>query len=299
MTTPELFDVAIVGAGPAGLSAALVLGRCRRLVVVVDGGRPRNYAATAVNGYLGVEAASPGEFREIGRQQVCRYGVQFVDAEVAAVRRASGPSGSFELSIQGRPPILARKLLLATGVRDVLPDIENIEAFYGKSVHHCPYCDGWEHRDQRLVALGDGDAAVSLALSLRTWSAHVTACSTGRPPCTDDRRRLAKANVSYRPERPVRFEGSEGVLREIVFAEGPPLECDALFFSNDQSQRSLLPRMLGCESDSEGLVRTGKKQGTGVEGLYLAGDADGDVQFAIVAAAEGAIAATAINGALQ
>lgn len=293
------YDVAIIGAGPAGLNAALVLGRCRRRIVVLDHGRPRNSAALHMHGYLGHDGIGPAEFRALGRRECERYGVEFIDAEATAACRCGPSLCEFEVQLAGRPPLTARKLLLATGVRDRLPAIENIADFYGTSVHHCPYCDGWEHRERRLAAVGRGSLAVGLALALRTWSDQVTACTSGVAIDAADRQRLDRCGIVHRQEAPMRLEGRDGQIERLHFAAGPPLSCDALFFNSEQMQRSTLPAQLGCECDDAGLLVTQGKQGAGVPGLYLAGDADGDVQFAIVAAAEGAIAATAINRELQ
>jgi thioredoxin reductase len=293
------YDVAIIGGGPAGLSAALVLGRCRRRVVVFDHAHPRNYAAVDIHGYLGHDSIPPGKLRERGRRECQKYGVEFVDAEVNGVCACGQKISKFALDVEGCEAVRARKLLLATGLKDTLPDIENFKDFYGRSAHHCPYCDGWEHRDERLVAIGRGKAALGLALSLRTWSDRVTAILCGEALDDEDRKRAEHNRIAIHDGMPVRMEGREGRLARLHFAAGPPLECDALFFNTTPVQRSRLPCMLGCECDESGLILTKNKQGTGVCGLFLAGDADGDVQFAIVAAAEGAIAATAINRELQ
>ena len=291
-------DVAIVGGGPAGLSAAVVLGRCRRRTLLLDDARPRNYAARHVNCYLGVEGASPDELRRLGRQQAEKYGVQLVDGKVVTAS-CEGEGNGFTLTVQDQPSIRARKLLLATGVRDVLPVLENLEDFYGTSVHHCPYCDGWEHRDQRLVALGRGNAGAGLALLLRQWSSQVTACTCGVPLDAEHREKLARAGVALHNGTPRKLCGHDCQLEQIEFDDGPPLPCDAMFFNADQTQRSPLAETLGCGLGNKGAIETANKQRSGVPGLFIAGDADGDVQFAIVAAAEGAIAATAINRELQ
>jgi thioredoxin reductase len=296
------YDVAIVGGGPAGLSAAVVLGRSRRRVVLFDDGHPRNYASQGVRCYLGHDGIEPSELRKLGRNEAQHYGAQFVDAEVTSARRLPDTGktlAGFELQIKDRA-ITARALLLCTGVVDVLPEIPNIREFYGRSVHHCPYCDGWEHRDKRLVAFGKtAKAAVELALSLRTWSPHVTACLHGEGLDDEQRARLARNEIAFRQERIVEMRGNKGKLLELVFESGPPLQGDALFFSSDQFQRSPLAAELGIKSDDDNHMKTGKKQTTRIPGLFLAGDADGEVQFAIVAAAEGAVAAVAINHVLQ
>jgi thioredoxin reductase len=211
----------------------------------------------------------------------------------------AGPPGSFEVATAAGRRFLSRKLLLATGVRDVLPAIDGAEKYYGHGVYHCPYCDGWEHRDGRLVAYGHGRAAVGLALALRTWSSSVTACTGGKRVGPGDRARLEGNGIAIRTDRIARLDGSRASLRRIVFEAGPPLPCDALFFNTDQLQHSELPAMLGCETTGNRQIRTYEKQRTSVPGLFLAGDADGEVQFVIVAAAEGARAAVAINRELQ
>jgi thioredoxin reductase len=295
------FDVAVIGGGPPGLSAAVVLGRACRRVVLFDHGKPRNMAAQAVHCYLGHDGITPARLRELGRREAQAYGVQFRDQEVVAARRLAGidpQRDGFEVKTTNET-FVVRTLLLATGLVDVLPDIANVREFYGRSVHHCPYCDGWEHRDQQLAAFGDGDKAAALALSLRTWSHQVTACLNGHELSVSSRRELEQHDIAIRSETVRSLEGSAGLLEEVCFESGPPLRCDALFFSAGKFQRSPLATMLGCECDQEGMVRTSDKQSTGINGLFLAGDADGEVQFAIVAAAEGATAATAINKLLQ
>jgi thioredoxin reductase len=295
------YDVAIVGGGPAGLSAAVVLGRSRRRVVLFDDGKPRNYAAQGVHCYLGHEGIAPSSLRQLGRNAARHYSVELLDTKIVAVRRLAGDgdtAGRFEVQTSDRS-FVVRALLLCTGLMDVLPEIPNLREFYGRSVHHCPYCDGWEHRDKRLAALGDGEHATKLALSLLTWSKEVTACTNGEPLAVKHRRMLDRHGVTHREEPITRLNGKDGALEEIMFTTGPPLKCDAVFFSSDKVQRSPLPAMLGCELDDEGLICTTDKQQTSIDGLFLAGDADADAQFAIVAAAEGAIAAAAINAALQ
>lgn len=295
----EAYDVAIIGGGPAGLSAALVLARSCRRIVACDHGHPRNYAAQAVHGYLGSDGISPSGLRSLGINECRAYGVQFIDAKVrTATCDGKTVRSRFQLELENGQFLIARKLLLATGVLDILPKIHGFADFYGTTIHHCPYCDGWEHRDKRLVALGCGEAAGKLALTLIGWSPHVTCCTNDRTLGNSIADRLKKYQIGVRSELITEFAGDGDILQEVRFADGKFLKCDALFFSAEQSQRSQLPVMLGCECDDDGLIVKHEKQGAGVRGLFLAGDADGEVQFAIVAAAEGAVAATAINAEL-
>jgi thioredoxin reductase len=292
----DAFDVAIVGGGPAGLSAALLLGRCCRRVVVCDHGKPRNYAAKAVHGYLGLDGIEPAELRRRGREQCATYGVEFRQGEVITARQdETAQRTAFQLLLKDGTILRSRKLLLATGVEDALPPLLNIEEFYGSSVHHCPYCDAWEHHDEHLVAFGCGSSAIDLAVMLRNWSAKVTACTHGHVISGAEARRLRAHGINHRDQVVADLMGVNGKLEALSFVSGELLYCDALFFSAPQGQRSALPSMLGCQCDKDGLMVARKKQGSGVPGLFLTGDADGDVQFAIVAAAEGAIAATVIH----
>jgi len=298
-----MYDVIIVGGGPAGLSAALLLGRCRRKVLLVDEGEPRNRWALHLHGYLSRDGINPLNLLHLGREEIKRYGVECIAATVVAARQDNrNPRARFEITLDDGRRFASRKLLLATGVRDILPDIENIETYYGKGVHHCPYCDGWEHRDEHLVAFGQGHDAVSLALGLLTWSPHVTACSNGDKLSSKDRERLERHGIAIRTERVVRLEGSagtDGVLERIIFEDGSSLACTAFFFNTGHVQHSPLPVQLGCEVDRKEKIRTGTRQRTNIPGLFLCGDADSDVQFAIVAAAEGATAAVTLNHELQ
>src|SRR5687767_12385523 len=144
-----MYDVIIVGGGPAGLSAALVLGRCRRTVLVIDQGKPRNAAAQAMHGYLTRDGINPSDLLHLARRELRRYGVEFRRDEVTQAKRQRD---RFEVVTHKRERFRSRKLLLATGIRDQLPRIEGLTELYGISVHHCPYCDGWEWRDRALAA---------------------------------------------------------------------------------------------------------------------------------------------------
>jgi thioredoxin reductase len=292
-----VFDLIVVGAGPAGLSAALILGRCRRRVLVCDAGRPRNAASRALHGFLTRDGTDPAELRRLGREQLRPYpGVELRDAGVADARRVGG---RFEVTLAGGDRLRCRKLLLATGVVDEVPAVEGIEPLYGRSVFHCPYCDGWEVRDRPLAAYGRGRVGRGLALELTAWSRDIVLCTDGPPelsPRAADR--LARNGIAVRQERIARLEGADGLLERIVFADGPPLARRALFFNTGQRQGSGLPAKLGCTFTPRGAVQTGAYEATNVPGLYVAGDASRRVQLAVVAASEGAKAAFAINTAL-
>lgn len=290
-------DVVVIGAGPAGLSAALILGRCRRNVLVFDTGQYRNAASHALHGFLSRDGIAPLEMLEISREQVNRYHtVELRRIEVVATKK-SGPH--FEVQLAGNSIVFCRKLLIATGVVDVLPPIEGIDFFYGRSVFHCPYCDGWEFRDAPIAIYGRGEHGKGLALELTVWSRNLTLLTDGSDDLTPhDIDRLSSHLIKIRRERIVGLEGQDGMLQHVAFNTGDKLACRAMFFSTGQHQHSPLAQALGCEFTDKGVVATGKYESTNVPGLYVAGDASRAVQLAIVAAAEGAEAAFAINTAL-
>lgn len=288
-----MYDVIIVGGGPAGLNAALVLGRCRRKVLLCDAGEPRNAVSHRLGGFLTRDGERPSELRRIGREQLAPYpNVEFRQAEVVDARRLDP---GFEAVLADQSRAEGRKLLLAPGLQNDLPEAEGFERFWGRGVHNCPYCDGWENRDRRVVVYSRTPSAKGLGLELRVWSADVTLATDGEVGLSDeDRAELARNGVKLVEERVHRLEGGE-CLEGIVLATGETIPCDALFFSQGPCLPSPLAERLGCEISDKGVVETYSYEKTNVPGLYVAGDASRRVQFAIVAAAEGAMAAFAIN----
>lgn len=298
------YDAIIVGGGPAGLSAALVLGRCRRSVLVIDAGRPRNYAALRMHNYLSRDGIEPRRFLDLARRDLKPYDVRLLRGQVTS---AGCVAGGFAVRVRGHKRVTSRMLLLATGVVDELPKVTSVSHFYGQGVHHCPYCDGWEYRNRPLGAYGLGNAGLGLAVNLLTWSRDITVISDGQPPGRSGLRDADRLGINVRIEKVDRLLSRRGKpspsrgdpLGRVVFENGDELRLDALFFNTDQTQRSGLPARLGCRMNADGGVIHDKRQRTGVEGLYLAGDASVDVQFVIVAAAEGAKAGMAMNHDLQ
>ncbi|WP_139925251.1 NAD(P)/FAD-dependent oxidoreductase [Hymenobacter sp. DG01] len=295
-------DVAIIGAGSAGLSAALVLGRCLRKVVVLDGGAPRNTPSPAVQGFFTRDGTQPADLLRLGREQLAAYAtVEIREARVVSLT----PLGPFfELTLEGTTgrtsTLTARKVLLATGVEDELPPIDGMRDLWGRGVLHCPYCHGWEVRDQPLAVYGRAKMVTGLALLVSRWSKDVVACIDGPGFLTENaRRRLRQQKIQVREEPVVRLEGTtEGELRYIVFASGEKLARTAVFIHAHQHQRSTLAEQMGCRLTSKGAIWVDKKQQTTVRGLYAAGDITPGTQQAILAAAEGSATAISINETL-
>jgi thioredoxin reductase len=201
----------------------------------------------------------------------------------------------FHVSLADGSELESRKLLIATGVADNIPGIPGFRELLGIGVFHCPYCDGWEVRDRPLAIYGRGARGVGLSLELTGWSRDLVLCTDGPARIDGDGLdRLQRNGVLVRDERVVRLEGRDR-LERIVFEDGEPLARAALFFTTGQTQQSRLALSLGCEFNEKGTVRTGKYESTHLRGLYVAGDASRAVQWVVVAAAEGAEAAFAIN----
>ena len=292
-----MYDVIIVGGGPAGLSAALILGRCRRRVLVCDAGRPRNAAALEMHGFLTRDGTPPRDFLRIAREQLGPYDTVTIRDIAVAAAECRGDS-RFHVSLADGSGLETRKLLIATGVADNLPEIPGFRELYGVSVFHCPYCDGWENRDQPIAIYGRGARGLGLSLELTAWSRDLVLCSDGPPDIdAEGLDRLRRNGIAVRDARVIRLEGRER-LERIVFDRGEPLARRAVFFTTGQTQQSTLALHLGCEFNEKGTVRTGAYESTHLPGLYVAGDASRAVQWVVVAAAEGAEAAYAINTAL-
>jgi thioredoxin reductase len=290
-----MYDVIVVGGGPAGLSAALMLGRCRRRVLLCDLGEPRNRRSHALHGYLTRDGITPSELNALGREELRAYGIEF---RHMGVTDAKWRTDRFHVTV-GPATEDARFLLLATGVVDDLPAVSGLDECYGRSVFHCPYCDGWEWRDRSLAVLGRGRAAARTALALRTWSGDVVLCTSGGRLDVDMRARLERNRIAVRTTPIARLDHTDGRLAAIAFATGERLPRDALFFHTGQHPQSDLAARLGCALTRRGTVNTGSGCDTNVPNVFVVGDASRDAQFVVVAAAEGVKAAVTINRALQ
>lgn len=299
-----MLDVVIVGGGPAGLNAALMLGRARRNVLLLDSGQPRNAGVHAMHGFLSRDGMDPAALRQTARQQLAAYPtVQIRDLEV----QAAAPDGEqFTLTLGDGTTEQARRLLLATGVVDQLPPIPGVAELWGRGVFNCPYCDGWEVRDQPLAVLAADPRNLQLALHLTRWSPDVLLCTKGQGGLDDDTRRLLAAHkVQLRQEPIARLDGIDGRLTRVVFAEGEPAERAAAFLHAPTRQRSDLPRQLARELLEDGSVMVDDLGQTSVPGVLAAGDMARRPSMplpgaqVIIAAAEGAIAAVAIDRALS
>jgi thioredoxin reductase len=291
------WDCIIVGAGPAGLNAALVLGRARRRVLVFDNAQPRNYATHEMHGVLGHNGLDPADLRARGRAELARYGVDVVTTEV---EDAELLDRSARLST-ARGAEIARTVLLATGMLDEVPDIPGFADVWGTSAHTCPYCDGFEHRDERLAVLAAGARGEHLAVLLRQWSDHVVLLTNGPHALVGDQLARVKALGVPIIETAVAALHGDGTgrLRRVRLDNGQTLHCDALFFHVDWQVRTDLARTLGCELREDGSIAVDASQATTLDRIYAAGNCADPRALVPAAAGSGVTAALTINARLS
>ena len=295
-TRPTPFDAVVIGGGPAGLSAALALGRARRRVLVAAAGPTRNSSADAAHNVLTRDGTPPAELVRIGREQLAPYDVTVREEWASDARRTDD---GLAVTFAGGDRVEARALLLATGVRDVLPDVPGLAELWGRGVFHCPYCHGWEVAGRPLAVYAKGksaDVALHLVRLLRGWSDDVVLFTDG--PCNlpdDDRARVERNGVAVREERVERLVGTDGELEAVVLDGGESVARGGLIVSPDQELRSDLPHRLGCPLSADGRVEAGVGGRTEVPRVFVAGDVGPGMQSVVSAMASGMAAGATLN----
>ncbi|MDT9700569.1 NAD(P)/FAD-dependent oxidoreductase [Streptomyces sp. P17] len=294
----ETYEVIVIGGGAAGLSAALVLGRARRRTLVVDAGEPRNAPSAHMQGYLSRDGMSPAEFLAIGREEITRYGVELVRD------RAVDVTEGFTVTLESGRTVRARRLVIATGLRDELPDVPGLAGRFGRDALHCPYCHGWEVRDRAFGVLATSPMSVHQALMVSQWSKDVTLFLhevDESELSDDDLRRLAAAGVEVVPGAVAEVLVEDDRLTGVRLADGSSHAREVLFVAPRAVPQTELLERLGAELNETPFGAYPVVDPTGlttVPGVWTAGNAMGFAEQVINAAAGGYRAGATINGEL-
>jgi thioredoxin reductase len=295
----KVYDCAIIGGGPAGLSAALILGRARRNVILFDNNNARNAVTQESHGFLTRDGIKPKKFREIAHKEIARYlSVICAKREVNSVSRIKS---IFELVTSKRERYQSRTIIISTGLKDVLPSIDGIHDYYGKSLFHCPYCDGWELRDKPLIVIiGEQVQGFHFIQTIYNWSRDLIVCTNGNPFQNSKQKGfLINKGIRIIEYKIKKFAGKNGQMEKVVFENGESASRRGGFVMPQMIQASDFGKQLGCKYNSLGGIAVDSFGRTNIRGIYAAGDASvvNPAQI-IIAAAEGVRAAAGVNADL-
>ncbi|MNH72489.1 Thioredoxin reductase [compost metagenome] len=291
-----MLDCIIIGGGPAGLSAALVLGRARRKIILFDDGRPRNAVTRESHGFITRDGTTPTEFRRLAHQDIQKY--SSVEFRTERVTDAAKHTEFLEITTSLGAVYHTKKLLLATGLKEVLPDIPGIQEYYGSSIFSCPYCDGWELRDQPLAIISDDEVhARHLMVILWNWSRQLLVCTNGKYSLSlEFKEALGRKKIPFNEHRIINLAGHGGQLERITFSNHEEAVLTGGFITPECFQSTEFGEALGCAKDHTGGILTDEFGRTSIPGIYAAGDtsiiAPSQV---IIAAGEGSRAAIGVN----
>lgn len=291
------WDAVVVGGGPAGLSCGLWLARYRRNVCIFDTAEPRNEDAWAVHGFPGILDPTPTELRGRIRHQARSAGAALA---LDAVQEITGEKNAFEITTNAGDTHQARRIVLAYGLRDYIPDVPGIRSLYGTAVFHCADCDGPEAAGRSVAVIGHDRSAATLALLLRYWSDRVTLLPHDHELELDGEQRetLAAEGVGVRTGRVIRLNATDGVLRSVELEDGDALPAERIFFHLGSEPRCNLAEQLGCKQDEAGYIEVDRGQESSTAGVYAVGDITGPPHLASVAATDGVRAALSLHRSL-
>ncbi|WP_040984192.1 NAD(P)/FAD-dependent oxidoreductase [Oceanobacillus jeddahense] len=288
-----LYDCAVIGGGPAGLNAALILGRGRKEVILFDDDTPRNAVTRESHNFITRDGIHPAEFKKAAYEDLNKYPTISVQRNqvVDIVQTAS----YFQIQTEIGQVFEAQRIVLATGLKDILPEIEGIHQFYGKSLFGCPYCDGWELKDLPLVYIAAYPHAFNSVKMVSNWSKDIVVCTNGQASISPQAKTiLSQKNIPVVEDEILRLQGEDGQLKSIQFKNGKELSREAGFISHKLQQASPFAGRLELESNGMGGIRIDPYGRTSRKGVYAAGDCAGGMPQQIVAAAEGSKAAVSV-----
>ncbi|KAB7708214.1 FAD-dependent oxidoreductase [Bacillus aerolatus] len=291
----EALDVVIIGGGPGGLSAALVLGRSLRKVMVIDEGKPRNRVTAKAHGFLTRDGMKPSEIREIAHEQMKHYrNVQISKDVVEIVEKRDG---LFVIKTRNEKTILSKKMIVATGMKDHLPGIPGMKEVYGKTLFHCPYCDGWERKNETLAVFGNGKALMPFIKTIYNWSKDLIVFTNGKADISEEeKQQLMQRNIGLIESPVTAIESTNGKLEKVVLQSGDVVSRKGGFMvTTGERQASAIPALLGVSLNEKGEYETDEHGQTNIEGLFVIGDAKNTFTSLVGAASQGYEAGVKIN----
>lgn len=290
------FDCAVIGAGAAGLAASLVLGRSRRTVAVFDNRTNRNRLTQESHGFLTRDGIKPGEFKAIGLMEIKQYpSVHFFEKTVTSITKQQ--DSSFFITTSEQEAYIAEKVLLATGIQEELPLVPSIQEYYGKSLFNCPYCDGWERRDQPLLVIAENEEhALHMGRLLYNWSENLLISTNGHELSAPVQGQFKQKGIAFKTEIIHQLHGEDGYLKEVEFASGEKIKRTGGFVVPSFQRAHPFAELLECEMNEQGAVLQDGTGRTTQKNVYTAGEAaQGSPSSLLIAAADGSKAATAVN----
>lgn len=290
-----MFDCIIIGGGPAGLTCAIYLARFNRNVIVIENGKYRNYYSQGIHGFLGYDGVKPMTLIRCARKEAAGYGVKF---QRSTVTKLSEKNEYFEVNC--RAEVFRSKIVvLAYGVRDILPEVRGIKKYYGRSIHHCPVCDGYEIRNKKVGLLGSPENSLNMASELKHWTQDLTILSNGVEINSRIKNKLNKSSIGFIEKKLIRAEGNGKSLKNIILSGGEKINFDALFFYSEVRSSCNIHEDIKLMTDKDSKIRVNRKMETSVNGIFAIGDITAGPQLVIAACADGAIAAIEINKKLN
>ncbi|WP_186580285.1 NAD(P)/FAD-dependent oxidoreductase [Aquibacillus kalidii] len=293
-----ILDCAVIGGGPAGLNAALVLGRSRRKTILFDDNKPRNAVVSESHGFITRDGIDPQEFKRVAHEELGKY--PDVRIEKQRVHRINKENTSFQMETQNGEVYSAKKIILATGFKEVLPDIPRVKEFYGKSLFSCPFCDGWELRDRPLAVIANDQRALHMAKMVSNWTNDLIIFTNGNKIVSLEEQELLKGyGISLNEKKITTFIGEDGMLKKIQLEDSTTVHREGGFITADWKQAASFSSTLKYTLNEYGGIETDSWQRTNTEGVFACGDTRiAGLSQLIIAAAEGSMAAMSVNAEL-
>lgn len=288
-----MIDVVIIGGGPAGMGAALVTARGKKQVLLIDEEKPRNAVTNESHAFLTRDGIKPEDFREKGRRDLLRYPtISIKKGKIISIEKSL--EGSFKLTIESEEKISTKNIVLATGVKETLPDIKGIENYYGSSIFSCPFCDGWEMKDKPLILLTESVQAMHITKLLKNWTDDLIIATNKKTVFDEEQKRiLGINNIRLIEERIIELKGVDGELQSVVFENGEEIKREGGFCTTEFNNNLPFIEQLGIAVNEAGFIMTDVMGYTNIKGIYAAGEITGPSQL-IVSASQGHMAGAGI-----